>query len=461
MRSVLPKRVNPSGGCAPLSESAEELAFVASGAMGRRLHRLVRSRWVPIVRIAPLAVLTAVLAASLVARRGSRPTVTTTQASQVSGAVRRGEGFDAPLRGPSPPPSADVSEGAPRMLHGGPRRAHRSAARGPSTPTVGWKVRVDGPVVAQVAASPDESTLYVATLGGSLVALSRADGSRLWTVALGERAYASPLVRDDGTIYVGSDAKKFVAVSPEGRVVFRLETEGEADTGALFSADGAVVFAAGKHVYAVRRGGDVAWRFAAKRKVFTAPARTDDGLVVFGSQDHHVYGLGAGGALAWSVDLGADVDGAPAISDDGSIYVGTDAGEVVKLAAEGRVVWRTSVGGFVRGTLSIARSGDVLAGTYGPVPRVVRLSSEGEVRGAFAIAGTGAREFGIHGGPLEDADGVLYFGAQDDAVYAIDVDGTQRWRFETGADVDAPLSMLSDGSLIVPSEDGTVTLLSP
>ncbi len=124
-------------------------------------------------------------------------------------------------------------------------------------------------------------------------------------------------------------------------------------------------------------------------------------------------------------------------------------------------MWRTPAGGFVRGALAIARNGDVLAGTYGPVPRMLRIAPDGGVRGAFAIPGTGAREFGIHGGALEDEDGTLFFGAQDDAAYAIARDGTVRWRYVTGADIDAPLTMLSDGSLVVPSEDGTVTLLLP
>lgn len=429
--------------------------------MGERPRRLVRSR--SLLRAVPLAVLVTVVVAAVLARRSPSSVVTTTEATAPArGSSPAGASpFEAPLRGPSPPPKVEVASGAPRMLHGDPRRTHRAAARGPRTPNVAWRTRVDGAVAAQVTASPDEATLYVATLGGSLVALSREDGSRRWSVTLGERAYAAPLVHEDGTVYAGTDAKKLVAISPKGAVVFRLETEGEADTGPTFGADGTVVFAAGKHVYSARRGGDLAWRFAAKGKVFTAPAVAGDGLVVVGSQDRHVHGIGAGGALAWTVDLGADVDGGPAIADDGSIYVGTDAGDVVKLDAGGHIAWRMPVGGFVRGALSVARNGDVLAGTYGPVPRVVRLSPAGVVLGAFAIPGTGAREFGIHGGPLEDADGALYFGAQDDAVYAIGPDGAVRWRFETGGDVDAPLSMLSDGSLVVPSEDGTVTLLLP
>lgn len=336
---------------------------------------------------------------------------------------------------------------------------HRSDARGPKRPVVGWRAQLDGPVAAQVTVAADEATLYASTLGGSVVALARADGSKRWSTSLGDRVYGTPLV-DDGGIYVGTDAKKLVALNPRGEIVFRIETDGDADTGAATANDGTIVFSAGRAVYAARRGGDLAWRWTAKSKVFTAPAVTADGLVIVGSQDHRVYALRPNGTVAWNVDLGADVDGSPAIADDGSIYVGTDAGEVVKVG-EGGIAWRARVGGFVRGSLSISRTGDVLVGTYGPTPRLVRVTPDGSVDTLVAVSGTGAREFGIHGGPLEDIDGNLYFGAQDDAVYAVGPDGALRWRFETRGDVDGPLTLLSDGSLVVPSEDGSVTLLLP
>ena len=409
--------------------------------------------------------LVAVVVSAVIGRVRRRPppdspsaTVTVTS-SLPAGAA---SGLYAPLRAPDAlAADAGAAAGAPRMLHGGPRHLHRSTAHGPRAANVGWRATVAGAVAAQVTTSPDERTLYVATLDGNLVALAREDGKPRWTVALGDRVYSAPLVHDDGTLYVGSDAKKLVALSPEGAVLWRLEVDGEADTGAVFAKDGTIVFAAGSSVLSVRRGGDVAWRFTAKGKVFTAPAVTDAGLVVVGSQDDRVYAIDTSGAAAWTTNLGADVDGAAVVGDDGAIFVGTDKGEVVRLDARGKIAWRTPVGGHVRGTLSLARNGDVLAGTYGPVPRVVRLSSTGLIRGAFAIKGTGAKEFGIHGGPLEDADGALYFGAQDDAAYAIDAEGGLRWRFPTGADVDAPLTMLSDGSLVVASEDGTITMLLP
>ncbi len=355
-----------------------------------------------------------------------------------------------------------VARGA-RMVHGDPRHTHRAAGRGPTAAKLAWSTAVGGAVEAQVTASPDESTLYVASLDGTLTALAR-DGSKRWSRALGgpgDRVYSTPCVGDDGTIYVGSDAKRFHAVGSDGRVVWSLEVGGEADTGAAVARDGSLVFAAGNVVYDVRKGGDVAWRFAAHGKVFTAPAIADDGTVVFGAQDHRVYALTASGALLWSTDLGADVDGAPAIADDGAIFVGTDGDEVVRLDARGDVEWRAPVLGFVRGALSVARNGDVLAGTFGPTPRAVRLTASGLVRGAFAVPGTGAREFGVLGGAMEDDAGTLYFGAQDDVIRAVGPDGALLWSFTTGADVDAPLTLLSSGELVAGSDDGKVYLFAP
>jgi len=349
------------------------------------------------------------------------------------------------------------------MIHGDARHTSRARGLAPAmTPSVMWSHDMGGPIEAQVTTSPDELTLYVASLGGKLAALARADGAPRWELDLGDRMYATPCVAADGTIIVGTDASKLLSLSPEGKVRWSLQTDGDADTGPVITDDGSIVFAAGRMVYSVTPLGYVKWRFAAKRKVFTAPAIGPRGQVYFGSQDHRAYALAPDGRLIWTVDLGADVDGAPALGDDGAVFVGTDADEVVRIDAEdGHITWRSKLGGYVRGTLSVARNGDVLAGVYGPVPRAVRLrADDGAVRGDFPIQGTGAREFGVHGGALEDAAGTLLFGAQDDSVYAIDSSGKLSWRFTTGGDVDAPITLLSDGSVVVASDDGRVRLLA-
>jgi outer membrane protein assembly factor BamB len=245
-----------------------------------------------------------------------------------------------------------------------------------------------------------------------------------------------------------------------GKTRWSLAVDGDADTGPALGPGGTIVLAAGKIVYALRPSGAVLWRFAAKKKVYASPAVAPDGTVYVGSQDDHLYAISSKGALIFRRDLGADIDCAAAIADDGTLYVGTDGGQVVALDPKGKIVWRADISGFVRGGLTIARDGTVLAGTYGPGPRVVALDrATAEVRWSFPIQGTGAAEFGIHGAPLEDADGNFYLGAQDDRIYSLDHRGQLRWSTSTGGDVDAPLLIGPGGVLYAGSYDGRVYAL--
>jgi outer membrane protein assembly factor BamB len=339
------------------------------------------------------------------------------------------------------------------MFHLDPARRNRSPFRGPANPTITSVTELQDPIQTAPAVLHD-GTVVVATLGGNVVGI-RDNGQIAFTTRLGDRVYASPLVIGE-RFFLGTDDDRFVAMSSSGNVLWSLATDGDADTSGTPTPDHGIVFAAHDTVYFVRKDGSVVWRVRAKRKIFSSPAVAEDGTVYVGAQDNRLYGIRRTGTLRFAVDLGNDVDCAPAIDDDGTVFVGTDGGAVVAVAGDsGKERWRTPVGGHVRGGLTVTRSHDVVAGVYGPSPRVVTLRGDtGEMLWSFAVPGTGAREFGVHGSPVEDADGNLYFGAQDDAVYALTANGELRWKIATGGDVDAPIVLLADGVVLAASDDG-------
>jgi outer membrane protein assembly factor BamB len=341
------------------------------------------------------------------------------------------------------------------MLHLDPARTNRSPFVGPADPVVAWRLDCGAPIEAAPAFLAD-GTAVVATLGGKLVGVS-ASGERLFAADLRDRAYASPLVHAD-SIFAGSDDGHLVAFSPKGAVRWRLDVEGEVDTAPVPAPWGAVVLAAGPTVLAVRTNGTVLWRVKAKRKVYGAAAIAGDGTVWVGSQDNRLYAVTPDGKVRHAIDLGGDVDAAPAVGDDGTVYAGHDGGGVAAVdPARGAIKWRARLDGHVRGSLTLTRNRGVVAGTYGPSPRVVALdAASGEPRWSFAVPGTGAAEFGVHGSPVEDAQGNLYFGAQDDAVYSLAPDGTLRWKVATGADVDAPVVIAREGVVYAASDDGAL-----
>jgi outer membrane protein assembly factor BamB len=361
-----------------------------------------------------------------------------------------------PAQAATPAPEAadaSVSAGPPRMLHLDARHTNRSPYAGPTQPRIAWTFDAGGPIQAAPAMLGDD-TIVVASLSGKLHAVTN-EGKARFTVDLEGRIYSSPLVTDDG-IFVGSDSQKFFGIRPGGGIRFRLDTDGDSDTGASLAPWGGMVFAGGKVIYASLPNGTLLWRFTTRRKAFSSPAVGDDGTVYVGSQDRYLYAIMPNGKLRWRVNLESDVDSSPAIGDDGTVFIGTDRSEVVAVAPDdGRIRWRTNVGGFVRGALSIGRKGTVLVGTYGPTPRLLALCpNTGTFNVLFGVAGTGATQFGIHGGPVEDAAGRLYFGAQDDFVYALGADGRLLWKFQTQGDVDAPLVITPQGRLLAGSDDG-------
>ncbi|HMI85011.1 MAG TPA: PQQ-binding-like beta-propeller repeat protein [Polyangiaceae bacterium] len=391
------------------------------------------------------AALSAVIAAVVSVRIPRRPRV---EATPIVASAAADPSPQSPGRA-----SGRVSTGAPSMLHLDPRHTNRSPFEGPTAPTVVWTFDAGGPIEAAPAVLED-GTILVASLGGKLFGLTET-GKVRFSVDLGDRIYASPLVSGDA-IFIGSDAHKFMGLTRDGVIRFRLDAPGDVDTGAAPTPWGGIVFASGRVLHATKPDGTLIWRVQARRKCYSSPAVADDGTVYVGSQDHYLYAVSAEGKVRWRVDLGADVDSSPAVQDDGTIIVGSDKGEVVALAPEnGEIRWAAAVGGFVRGAMSVGRDGTVFTGTYGPTPRLVALEpANGAVRFRFPVSGTGASEFGIHGGPVEDAAGRLYFGAQDDHAYCLAADGTLLWKLRTGGDVDAPLVITPKGLLLVGSDDG-------
>jgi outer membrane protein assembly factor BamB len=357
-------------------------------------------------------------------------------------------------------PTAPAPKGPSASFRGGRARQHRSAFVGPRVaPEVRFTWDAGGPIEAAPAIT-EEGDVVVASLSGKVARITPS-GARVWSADLGARIYASPLLVGDSVI-LGSDAKRFVSLSRKtGKPRWKLDAGDEVDTAPAEAPGGGVIAAAGRVLHGLRADGRVRFRLKLPRKIYGSPAIADDGTIYVGAQDDKLYAIDKAGAVLWKRDLGGDVDCAPAIGDDGTIYAASDAGVVVAISSKGHEKWRAAVGGFVRGGLTVGRAGAIFVGTYGPGPRVVALdAATGAERWSFRVQGTGAPEFGVHGAPLEDAEGTLFFGAQDDRVYALDSAGRLLWTFATRGDVDAPLVIGPGGVLYVGSDDGKLYALA-
>jgi outer membrane protein assembly factor BamB len=329
---------------------------------------------------------------------------------------------------------------------------------GPTRAERYWQYETQGHVVGQPVVG-DDGTVYVGSRDHYVYALTPTGGLR-WRRDLGADVYATPALHD-GLLYVGSDANFFFVLdADDGEVRVHLRTEGDVDTGIAVGADGTAYFGAGAELWAVGPDGTVRFRFRVNDKVFSAPAVDDDGTVYFGAQDDHLYALAPDGTLRWSFQARNDIDSGPVIGDDGTIYFGSDDHYVYALDRNGALRWRTDVGGYVRTPVALGLDGDVLVPVFGPHARLVSLdAASGQERWTFSVSRTDSNELGVGSSPLVDRDGNIYFGADDDYVYAIDRGGRMRWIHPTGGNVDGDPVLAADGTLIIGSDDRAVHAL--
>jgi outer membrane protein assembly factor BamB len=169
-------------------------------------------------------------------------------------------------------------------------------------------------------------------------------------------------------------------------------------------------------------------------------------------------GYGANGTLRWSAAAGyADrVEGSPVIGLDGTVYIGAD---------DGRVYAFNGVTGAIRWATTVQTAG----ADSTPVLGADHSLYVGAGNGVVALdAATGIQKWrGDTGGDVESAptlssDGTLYFGADDARVYALDSrNGILKWYFSfpDGSDTDSSPALGADGTVYIGSNKGTLYAL--
>jgi outer membrane protein assembly factor BamB len=208
------------------------------------------------------------------------------------------------------------------------------------------------------------------------------------------------------------------------------------------------------------------WTFPTAGPVVSSPTIAEDGSVLFGSHDGKLYDVARDGTLRWSYATGDMIFGSPAVAHDGTIYIGSDDDHLYAVPpATGRPRWIFQVGSCPQrvGIGPEASRCDVDAGpTVGPDGAiytggdgVYAINPDGTLRWRFATGGH------VSSAPAVLPDGTVIAGCQDDLVYAIAPNGTKRWDFRTGGDVESAPTIGEDGAIYFGSDDRKLYALGP
>ncbi len=142
----------------------------------------------------------------------------------------------------------------------------------------------------------------------------------------------------------------------------------------------------------------------------------------------------------------------PALAPDGTLFVGTDRDRVLVVAPSGKLIREILVGGPVRGSVVLTSSGDLI------VP-----SEDGEL---YAYDSQAVLLWKIQGkGAIDSSpalgESLIYYGAFDKALHAVDLAGHERWVFQTGGPVTSSPAVGADRTVWVGSEDGKLYAIAP
>ena len=244
------------------------------------------------------------------------------------------------------------------------------------------------------AFSPDGQTLYsISQSTKTLLAINAITGEIKWQQVLGAATYGAGIaVGTDGKIYLG--------------------TEDAAGT-----------------LYAFTPNGTVKWQASMGKAVKAAPAVTSDGVVYALCDGAKLIAYNAdNGSQKWSADLSGNAGGV-AVDARGNVYAGTSAG-VWAYSATGSRIWQSADAHNVTergGSLAIATSNNTLYAALKGKEGIAAINmADGTTKWKFAS------DYNDCYHPVTDAAGTVYFNEKSGALYAINADGSLKWKYTDG-----------------------------
>lgn len=211
-----------------------------------------------------------------------------------------------------------------------------------SSPAIGkdGRIYVGTELALDTKALHDDGRLYAIKPNGKLA----------WTFAAGSSIWSSPVVADDGTVYIANSLVIFGVDTPAGTAppsgrLFALTPEGKEKWSypLLSRTQGTVVLGAdrtvyigswdggqdssdnnGGQLYAFNPEGRLLWQ--GPYSCLGSPCVGADGTIYSSAADSKLYALQPGGHVLWSYQMAQPAANSPVIGADGTLYVGSSDG---------------------------------------------------------------------------------------------------------------------------------------
>jgi outer membrane protein assembly factor BamB len=333
-----------------------------------------------------------------------------------------------------------------------------------------WAVSLNTMVVSSPALAPD-GTVYVGGVYNSYLFAFKPDGNPKWSFPTTGSIYSSPAIGRGGTIYVFDSYGYLYALTDNGTSATQkwVTTAGWSTycCSPAIGRDGTIyiigIGSDGSKLYAFTDNGTSAtqkWTSdpMGNWTINSSPVIAPNGTIYVGSEDTKIYAFRDNGTSVtqkWTFTTGSSIRGSAAIGPDGTVYIGSGDHRLYALKDNGTSVtqkWAFTTGASISSSPAIGPDGTIYVGSDDK--KLYALTDNGaSVTQKWAYGSTGTY---LRSSPAIGADGVIYLGSNDAyALYAINPNGTHKWRFNLGYTPDPDDSTVVYSSPVV-GPDGTV-----
>jgi outer membrane protein assembly factor BamB len=167
---------------------------------------------------------------------------------------------------------------------------------------VKWSFATEGALWAQPIASPDGSTIYLPSMDHRLYAIDTQNGTLKWrTDKLNASIAGTPVLSDNGMLYVGTFASELVKIDPSThKSISIVKTDGWVWGGPIFKG-GMLYFGdlSGKFYVVDLANEKVVWSVQPDKGIVGSPLVTDT-AVYFGTESGTLFAYDLKGNLSWN-----------------------------------------------------------------------------------------------------------------------------------------------------------------
>ena len=163
-----------------------------------------------------------------------------------------------------------------------------------------------------------------------------------WSEAFqtGDAIYSSPVLDENGTIYLGSNDMKLYAVNPEdGTKKWEFLSGGEIKGSAVLGSNNLLYFGSqDKKIYAINTlDGTKKWELELDDEIESTPLLGSDNMVFIGTNGNKLYAVqdkDTSGEIKWIFESLSDIKSSASVGPKGILYVGSFDKKLYAISAE-------------------------------------------------------------------------------------------------------------------------------